>query len=132
MHQTATGKTIVNAPIVNSLMYSVNQAVNGSSFTINQSNAIALNGAKKMDFMFSFTGVGGSSGTVTFWIALSLDGVNYENQGTKFPNVCQSTTPVNFVGQLDCTNALYMKCVRIDNADTSAITAVNILAVSTG
>ena len=128
MHQSGTGKTLVNMPIVNSLMYPANQTVNGASYTVNQSNAIPVNGAKTINFMFNFTGVGGSSGIVTFYIAISLDGVSYESIGTPFPYACQSSTPVSFIGQLNTTNALYVKCIKITNADASAVSNVNIMA----
>jgi len=124
----------MGGPVVDSDMYTVAQTLTqGQTFTT-MTNAVnvATKGADSVTLMFKFTGANASSsGTVTFYIAVSYDGTNFETVGTPFAGTLNSNTAVAFAGLLDTRGVVAIECIKIVNGDASyGLTAVNIHAYS--
>lgn len=132
MRLTSSALPCSGQPLVNSDMYAAAQTLTaGQSFTT-ASSAIATNGADSVDLYCKFTGANASSaGTVTFYIAASLDGTVYETVGTPLAFSLNANNAVVGLAKLDTRNVRYLKVIKIVNGDASyGLSAVNVSAYS--
>jgi hypothetical protein len=117
--------------LVNTDMYAADQTLTAGQTITTNSAAIPTNGADSVDLYLKATGGNASSaGAVTFYIARSWDGTNFESVGTAFVLTLATNTAViaNAVN-LDTRNATQIKCIKIVNGDASyTLAAVNIRA----
>ena len=130
MRKTNSDLHSTGAALVDSDMYAAAQELGEGATSTVASTAIATGGADSIDLYFTFNGANASSaGTVTFYVATSYDGTNYDTVGESFAFALAASVAQIRVGNLDTRNARYIKVIKIINGDaTYHVVAANVHA----